>query len=99
MHEVTKMRLPIQVLLKKTVAQFPYHFNDPEYFELFKTYHALFKPHWKYKKNEYRFSYSHYCTEMTIIAKRLDPKFSNDGKWKVLKWKNTLLRQVTSHID
>lgn len=45
MHEVTKMRLPIQVLFKKTVAQFPYHFNDPEYFELFKTNHALFKPH------------------------------------------------------
>ena len=40
-----------------------------------------------------------YFTEKTIIAEPLDSKFSNDEKQEILTWRNTLLRQVKSHID
>ena len=40
-----------------------------------------------------------YFTEKTIIAEPLDSKFSNDEKLEILTWRNTLLRQVKSHID
>ena len=96
------MKLPILGFFEKTVnAQFPCHLNDSENFELVKTYqvHAHLKTCWKYKKNEYSFSYGHYFTEKTIIPKPLDSKFSNDVKQEVLTWKNTLLRQVTSYIN
>ena len=87
---------------EKTIsAQFPDHLNNPELFELVKTYqiHAHSRTCWKYSKNECSFSYGQYFTEKTIIAKPLDFEFSNDKKQEILTWRNTLLRQVKSYID
>ena len=87
---------------EKTInAQFPDHLNNPELFELVKTYqiHAHSRTCWKYNKNECSFSYGQYFTEKTIIAKPLDFEFSNDKKQEILTWRNTLLRQVKSYID
>ena len=75
--------------------QLPDHLNDPELFELVKTYqvHAHSRACWKYNENECCSSYGQYFTEKTIIAKPLDSKFSNNKKQEILRWCNTLLRQ------
>ena len=88
--------------IEKTInAQLPNHLNDPELFELVKTYqvHAHSRTWWKYNKNECHFSYGRYFTEKAIIAEPPDSKFSNDEKQQILRWRNTLLRQVKSYID
>ena len=88
--------------IEKTInAQLPNHLNDPELFELVKTYqvHAQSRTCWKYNKNECRFSYGRYFTEKTVIAKPLDSKFNKDEKQEVLAGRNTLLRQVKNYID
>ena len=79
----------------------PDHLNDPELFELVKTYqvHTHSRTCWKYNKNECRFSYGCYVTEKTIIAKRLHSKFSNVVKQEILIRRNTLLSQVKSYIN
>ena len=58
------------------------HLNEPELFELVKTYHVHthFRTCGKYNNNECRFYYGRYFTEKTIIAKPLDSKFSNEVK-------------------
>ena len=81
--------------IEKTInAQLPNHLNDPELFEVVKTYqvHAHSRTCWKYSKNECRFSYGRYFTEKIIIAKPLDSKSSNGEKHEILTWRNTLLR-------
>ena len=53
MHQIFKMKQPnIKFIEQKITAQLPYAL-------LVKTYqvHAHFKTCWKYKKNEYHFSY------------------------------------------
>ena len=88
--------------IEKTInAQLSDHLNDPELFELVKTYqvHTHSSTCWKYNKNECRFSYDRYFTEKTIIAKPLDSKFSNEEKQDILTWRNTLLSQFKSYID
>ena len=88
--------------IEKTInAQLPNHLNDPELFELVKTYqiHAHSRTCWKYSENECHFSYGRYFTERTIIAKPRDSKFNNDEKQEVLAWRNTLPRQVKNYID
>ena len=79
----------------------PNHLNDPELFELVKTYqvYAQSRTCWKYNKNECRFSYGRHFTEKTVIAKPLDSKFNKDEKQEVLAGRNTLLRQVKNYID
>ena len=37
--------------------------------------------------------------EKLVIAKPLDCKISSDEKKSILRWKNTLLRQVKSYIN
>ena len=88
--------------IEKTInAQLPNHLNDPELFELVKTYqvHLQSRTCWKYNKNECCFSYGRYFTEKTVIAKPLDSKFNKDEKHEVLAGRNTLLRQVKNYID
>ena len=88
--------------IEKTInAQLPDHLNNPELFELVKTYrvHTHSRTCWKYNKNECRFSYGRYFTEKTVIAKPLNFKFSNEEKQEILTWRNTLLSQVKSYID
>ena len=82
-------------------AQLPDHSNDPELFELVKTYqvHAHSRTCWKYNENECRFLCGQYFTEKTIIAKPLDSNFNDNEKKDVLTWRNTLLKQVKSYID
>ena len=77
------------------------HLNNPELFELVKTYqvHAESKTCWKYNKNECQFSYGRYFTDKTVNAKPLDRKFSDDEKQEVLTWRNVLLKQVKSYVD
>ena len=67
----------------------------------FKTYQVFTHSRtcWKNNKNECRFSYGHYFTEKTTIAKPLNSKFSNEDKQEILTWRNTLLSQVKSYID
>ena len=88
----------IEIIEKTINAQLPDYLNDPEAFELVKTYqiHAHSRTCRKYNKNECRFSYGRYFTEKTIIAKQLHCKFNNVEKQEVLTWRNTLLRQVKS---
>ena len=78
-----------------------HHLNDPELFELVKTYqvHGHSRTCWKFNNCECRFSYGHYFMEKIIIAKLLDFKFGNEEKQEILPWRNTLLRQVKSYID
>ena len=67
-------------------AQLPDALNDSKLFELVKTYqvYAHSKTCWKYSKNECRFSYSHFFTEKTIVAKPLVSELTNDEKQEVL---------------
>ena len=86
---------------EKTInPQLPNYLNNPEIFELVKTYqvHAHSRTCWKYNKDECRFFYGRYFTEK-IIVKPFDSKFSNDEKQKILTWRNSLLRQVSRFID
>ena len=91
----------IEFIEKTLNVQLPDHLNYPEFFELVQPYlvHAHSRACWKNNKNECRFSYGRYFTEKTIIAKTLYSKFSNDKKQEILKWRNTLPRQVESYID
>ena len=79
----------------------PDHLNDPEVFELVKTYqvHTRSRTYRKYNKNECRFSYGRYFPGKTIIAKPLDSKFSNEKRQEILTWRNILLSQVKRYID
>ena len=92
MHQIFKMKQPnIKFIEQKITAQLPYAL-------LVKTYqvHAHFKTCWKYKKNEYHFSYDWYFTKKTIIAKPLDFELTND---EVLAWRKTLLKKVKNNFD
>ena len=75
--------------------------NDPELYELVKTYQvqAHSRTCWKYNKNEFPFLYGRYFTEKTIIKKLSDSKFNDDEKKELLTWRNMLLRQAKSCID
>ena len=70
------------------------HINNPDLFDLGKTYqvHARSKTSWKYNKSECHFSYGRDFIENTIIAKALDSEFGNDEKEEVLIWRNKLLK-------
>ena len=88
--------------IEKTInAQLLDNLNDPELFELVKTYHVYTHSRtcWKCNKNECRFSYGRYFTEKTIIAKPLDSQFNNEENQEILTWRNILLCQVKSCID
>ena len=70
-------------------GQLPDSVNDPELFELVKTYqvHTHFRTCWKYNKKECCLSFFFFCwffTEKTIIAKPLDSELTNDEKQEVL---------------
>ena len=88
--------------IEKTInAQLLDNLNDPELFELVKTYHVHTHSRtcWKCNKNECRFSYGRYLTEKKIIAKPLDSQFNNEENQEILTWRNTLPCQVKSCID
>ena len=91
----------IKVIEQTINAPLPDPLNDPELFELVKTYqvHAHSRNCWKYNKRECRFSYSRFFTEKTIIAKPLDSELTNDEKQEVLAWRKTLLKKVKKSID
>ena len=80
--------------------QLPDPLNDPELFELVKTYqvHAHSRTCWKYN-NECRFSYGQFFTEKTILVKPLVSELNNDEKQEVLAWRKTLLKKVKNYID
>ena len=74
---------PYIEFIEKTInAQLPDYLNDPELFDLAKTYQVLARSRscWKFNKNEFHFSCGRYFTEKTIIAKPLDSKCGNDEK-------------------
>ena len=88
--------------IEKTInGQLPGYSNDPELFELLKTYQvpAHSRTCWKYSKNECYFFYVRYFTEKTIIAKQIDSKFNDDEKKDILTWRNMSIRQVKIYID
>ena len=69
--------------IEKANAQLTDHLNDPELFQLFKTYQVHFhcRMCWKYNKNMvHMVSYGPCFTEKKIIAKPLDSEFTNDEK-------------------
>ena len=74
-------------------SQLSDHINNPDLFDLGKTYHvhARSKTSWKCNKSECRFSYGRDFIENTIIAKALDSEFGNDEKEEVLIWRNKFL--------
>ena len=91
-----------KVFIEKTInAHLPDHLNDPELFELVKTYqfHSYSRTYGKYNKNECRFSHGRFFTEKAIIAKPLPSRFSNEEKQENLTGRNTLLSQVKSYVD
>lgn len=96
MHKILKMKLPE----KTTNAQLPDHLSNPEFFQLVKTYqvHTHSRTSWKYNKNGCLFSYGPYFNEKTIIAKPFGFEFSSVEKEDILKWRNTVLRQVNVAI-
>ena len=73
----------------------PDHLKESELFDLVKNYqiHAHSSTCWKYNKNECCFLYGQYFTEMTIIAKPLDCKISNDERGFKMEKYNTKARQ------
>ena len=73
--------------IEKTInAQMPDPQSDSELSELVKTYqvHAHSETCWKYKNNEFRFSYGRFFTEKTIIAKPADSEITKDKKQEIL---------------
>ena len=80
-------------------AQLPDPLNDPELFELVKTYqvHAHSRTCWKYIKNECRFSYGRFVTEKTIIAKPFDSELTSDEKKEVSMGKSTTKESQRIH--
>ena len=79
MHQINETAY-VEFIEKTISAQLPDHLNDPELFELVKTYqvHTHSRTCWKYNKNECPFSYRCYFNEKIIIAEPLDSKFSNE---------------------
>ena len=92
---------PIEFIEKTINAQSPDNLNNPETFELLKTYqvNAHSKTCCKQNKNECQLFSGRYFIEMAIIAKPLPLKFSDDEKQKLLTQRNTLLRKVKSYFD
>ena len=86
---------------EKSKCEKNYHLNDPQIFQLVKTYqvHTYSGTYWKYNKNDCRFPHGRCFTEKTIIAKPLHSRFSNVEKQENLTRKNTLLNQVKSYVD
>ena len=70
---------------KTTNGQLPKHMNDPELFELVKTYqiHVHSRSCWKYNNNDCCFSFGCYFTEMAIIAIHL---IVNLAMMKIMKF-------------
>ena len=83
------------------IVQLPDPLNDPELFELVKTYqvHAHSRTCWKYNKYECRFSYGQFLTEKIAIAKPLHSELTNDENQEVLAWRKTLLKKVIKYTD
>ena len=82
-------------------VQLPDPQDQPELFELVKTYqiHAHSRTCWKYNKNECRFSYGRFFSSKTIISKPLEPHLSKDEKQEILIWRKMLLKKVKNYID
>ena len=72
----------ISFIEQKINSQLPDPLNDPELFELVKTYqvYAHSKTCCKYNKNECRFSYGRFFTDKAIIANPLNSELTNDEK-------------------
>ena len=82
MHQIFLNEADYIEFIERTInAHLPDHSNDPELFELVKTYqvYAHSRTCWKYNKNECCFLYGQYFTEKTI-AKPLDSKFNDNEK-------------------
>ena len=83
---------------RKQDAQLSDHLDDPEIFELVKTFqvHIYSRTCWKYINNEFSLSFNLHLPEKTTITKPIGSKLRIDKKEDVLMWINTPLRRVKS---
>ena len=82
-------------------ASLPENDEDPELFNLVKTYqiHTHTKSCKKYKNKKCRYNYGRFFTDETIIAKPLPVDMSDDERKEKLNWKVSVLRPVKEYID
>ena len=76
--------------------QFPELENEPDFFELVKTYqiYSHLRTCWKYNKNECRFSYGHFSSDKAIIVKPIEAGKDIDENIKILVSRKTLLKKL-----
>ena len=79
--------------------QLPESENEPDLFELVKTYqiHSHSRTWMKYNKNECRFSYQRFLV-IKLLQNHLRLK-KVDEKNEILVWRKTLLKKFKSYID
>ena len=82
-------------------AQLPDRENDPELYELVKTYqiHSHSKSCRKYENIDCRYSFGRFFTESTVIAESLRDDICDDEKQEILQNRANILRPVKEYIE
>ena len=86
---------------KSISANLPHPVEQPELFELVKSYqiHSHSRSCWKYKKNKCRFSYGRFFTDRAIISKPLNFDIPQKEKEKLMSWQRNILDKVKEYTD
>ena len=86
---------------KSISANLPHPVEQPELFELVKSYqiHSHSRSCWQYKKNKCRFSYGRFFTDRAIISKPLNSDIPQKEKEKIMSWQRNILDKVKEYID
>ena len=82
-------------------ADLPNYQNEPELYQLVKTYqiHRHFKTCHKYKNEKCRFRFGKYFTDETIVAEPLPENISEQEKLEIMQKRNKVLETVKKYID
>ena len=82
-------------------AQLSVRENEPELYELVKTYqiHSHSKSCRKYKNIDCRYSFGRFFTESTVIVQTIPDDMCDDEKQEILQNRANILRQVKEYID
>ena len=83
------------------LAELPNVEEEPELFELVKTYqlHRHSKTCRKYKNESCRFHFGRFFTEKTIIGKPLAGNLLEEEGKNILAWRDSILKKVKAFID